>query len=561
MLKKLSDILSSLPHVRLWYLIIYVLSAACLIDIPSAPVFEMSKFGQIIFVASVAALKTSVLILLAAWGWRFRFCRIPLIVLLILYVAVAIINAGAFGFYGFGMSRKLIGLIAQTNPNEVSEFIPDMVTHLSHLFSSPKTWLAIIGTVLAGFLLCRMPRPVILVTIAVLSVTGLGMYTWLLANFNTAKTSILMSARIPKYFVDLRRWNREMQERIDHKQPLPHPETLRSSHAATNVIVIIGESANRPNLSLYGFALPTSPCMDAMSDSLIVFTDAIASSLLTSANLERIISFKADDRVYGDWYNYPSAIDLFNTAGYKTYWLSNQERAGVWSNAVGALASGADVISFVGMEFCDDTLLSERTYDEILLPRLEKALGDDARHRMIFLHIMGSHVIYNRRFPPERARFSAGDISRALDRPWLDNDGAQLLADYSNSLVYTDSIWHETAKLVAATDRPSVLIYLSNHGEKVCEGNNIRGRDSHSVEIPFVVFANKAYRQSNPEMMEMLMSARNRPFSSAALVHILMTITGSEYELYNAADDPLSPSFVARTRMVDEAPWPHDHKY
>ena len=61
--------------------------------------------------------------------------------------------------------------------------------------------------------------------------------------------------------------------------------------------------------------------------------------------------------------------------------------------------------------------------------------------------------------------------------------------------------------------------------------------------------------------MEQLAAAKDRPFSSAALVHMLMTLTGTDYELYNGADDPLSDSFVARTRMVDEAPWIHDYKY
>ena len=64
---------------------------------------------------------------------------------------------------------------------------------------------------------------------------------------------------------------------------------------------------------------------------------------------------------------------------------------------------------------------------------------------MVFVHLLGSHVIYENRFPPERALFDSEDILSTLDRPWLNNDGAQLLADYSNSLVFTDSIWHEIA--------------------------------------------------------------------------------------------------------------------
>ncbi|MDE6702850.1 MAG: hypothetical protein K2K00_04140, partial [Muribaculaceae bacterium] len=265
MLKKLTDILTSFPHVRLWYLILFILSVACLIDVPGAPVFGMSKFTQIVFTVSVSAFKASLLIIFAAWLWRYRKARILLIILLVLYIIVAITNVGAFAFYGFGMSRKLISLIAQTNPSEASEFIPDIISHLGLLLSSFWTWIAVIIAILTGVLFCKLPRIVVILITGALNLTGLGMYTWLFFSFDTAKTSIAMSLRIPKYFMDQRRWNLEMQQRIDNKKPLPHPESVKSEHAAANVVVIIGESSNRPNLSLYGFPLQTSPYMDSMA--------------------------------------------------------------------------------------------------------------------------------------------------------------------------------------------------------------------------------------------------------------------------------------------------------
>ena len=561
MLNRIYTLLKSIPHVGVWYMIIYLISVASIVDIPGAPVFAMSKLTQAIFIISIAALKTSVLILIAAWLWRYRTGRIISIILLILYASAATVNIVSYGFYGFGMSRKLIALVAQTNAREATEFIPDMFSHLVSLFTSLRLWIFAIAAIAVYWILSKLPRTAVIAGASVLSIAGLCMYSWIFFSYSTGKTSIFMSLRIPKYFHDQHRWDAEMQKRIDNKMSLPNPETVRSEKSAANVVVIIGESSNRSNLSIYGFPLETTPYMDSMSDSLVVFTDAIASSLLTSSNLERILSFKADDRVYGDWYNYPSVIDLFNVAGYNTYWLSNQERAGVWSNATGALASGADVMRFVGMEYCDDTLLSDRTYDDALIPVFDKALTDSAEHRMVFVHLLGSHVIYENRFPPERALFDSEDILSTLDRPWLNNDGAQLLADYSNSLVFTDSIWHEIAMEVARNPEPSILIYLSDHGEKVCVGDNGRARDSRSAEIPFVLYANKAYREANREIMKRLEAAKDRPFTSAATVYMLMTLTGTDYGMYNGADDPLSDEFKARTRFVDEEPWPHDHEY
>lgn len=561
MLKKITALLKRLPHNRIWFIILVILSCASIADVPGSPTFGMPSALQVLFILSVGCLKGAILIIVAAWMWRHKWLRVPAIAFFIIYALAAIINAGALAFYGFGFSRKLITVLAQTNRAEASEFLPDIYSHILITISSVKTWLWIAVAAVAAWLFCKISRKAAAVLTAGLSVVGVVMYGWLAINFNVGRTSVMMSLRIPKYFIEQRRTNLEMQKLIERKKPLPHPESVRSSKTATNVVVIIGESANRPNLSLYGFPLETSPYMDALADSLFVFTDALASSQITSSNIERILTFKPDDRVYGDWYNYPTLIDLFNAAGYRTYWLSNQERVGAWSNGAGVISATADVVSFIGLEYCEDALLVDKTLDDALLPPFYSAIADSADARMIFLHLLGSHNIYNKRYPPERAHFTADDVFQSIDRPWLNRDGVQLLADYSNSLVFTDSIWHETVVRVAESPDPSVVIYLSDHGEKVCEGNNIRGRDNRSVEIPFVIYANGAYRENNPAIIEKLSSAVQRPFSSAALVHMLMTLTDTQYNLYNGADDPLSDSFVARRRFVDEEPWPYDHNY
>ena len=561
MLKKFTALFECLPHNRIWYIVLLLLSCASIADIPGSPIFEMSPPLQTLFILSVGSLKASILLVLGAWMWKHRFLRVPAIILLILYSVTAIINVGAWAFYGLGFSRKLITVLSQTNALEVSEFLPDITSHISILFFSIKTWLWIISILIAIWIFCKLPRKTVIIFTAVISITGLVMYGKLAINYDTGRTAVMMCMRIPKYFIEQRLTNIEMQKLIGRKTQLPHPETVQSAKNAANIVVMIGESANRPNLSLYGFPLKTSPYMDALADSLFVFTDVIASSQITSSNIEHILTFKPDDQVYGDWYNYPTLIDLFNAAGYRTYWLSNQERAGAWSNGAGVIAAAADVVSFIGPEYCDDILLKDKTLDDALLPHFYSAFADKNGNRMLFMHLMGSHTLYNKRFPPERAHFTSDDILKSVDRPWLTSDGARLLADYSNSLVFTDSVWYETVRRVAASPEPSVMIYLSDHGEKVCEGNNIRGRDNRSVEIPFVIYANKAYRENNPEIIAKLSTATARPFSSAALVHILMTLTGTEYELYNGADDPLSDTFVARTRFVDEEPWPFDRSY
>lgn len=546
-----------LPHARGWWLALALLSAAAVADVPGAPYFEFSPFVQLLFILLVPAFKATLLLWIGGWLWRIRWLRWFAVVALATYAFLALANVGCWAFYGFGISRKLMGLLAQTNPREASEFLPDILSHIGKIFASPRTYAALAAFALAAWLFTHAPRTLLRILVASLSVAGAVLYVWFAASFTAGRSSLFVSLRTFKYIVDQHRSDRELQNLIDRKIPFPDAEKVRSSHAAEDVIVIIGESANRPNLSLYGFPLDDTPRMNAWRDSLFVFSDALASSQITISNLERILTFKPDDTEEGNWWKYPTLTDLFNNAGYRTYWLSNQERSGEWGNSAGVLASTASVSKYIGMDYTDDSMLYNTTYDEGLLPELSKALADSASCRLVMLHLLGSHTLYVQRYPESRDRFSGADVMRALhrQRPWLNADGARLLAEYSNSILYTDSIWSVAARMAADSPRPSLVIYFSDHGEKVCEGDNARGRTARHVQVPFVVYANAAYRRANPQIMEKLGRARNRAFSTAALVHILMTLTDTSYPLYDPVADPLSDSWRPRTRYVDEQPY------
>lgn len=66
------------------------------------------------------------------------------------------------------------------------------------------------------------------------------------------------------------------------------------------------------------------------------------------------------------WYEFPLLIDLFKNAGYKVWWLSNQERTGMWSNSTAAMVSKSDNVIFKHessedhqLNMPDETLLSD----------------------------------------------------------------------------------------------------------------------------------------------------------------------------------------------------------
>lgn len=362
--------------------------------------------------------------------------------------------------------------------------------------------------------------------------------------------------RLVYYTIESIRTQKEYQRYVDRLVPFPEPEKVTSSHLADNVVVVIGESASRKHHSLYGYRLNTTPQLAAIRDSLFVFTNAIGSSACTASNMERILTFKEDDLVDNDWFRYPGLVDLFNHAGYKTWFLSNQEKMGISNNASGALASSANVVKYIGnIEYTEAITFK---FDEHLLPLLRNALADSLSSRkFIILHLQGSHTAYSQRFPAGFGKITADDVARTYPRPWLNARKAQIIADYDNSIAYTDSLLRQIIDM-AAGGKPTVFVYFSDHGEHVYDERDMIGRDHKYVEVPLIVYANESYRRNNPEIVKLLQGALNRPISTANIIYPLMTLTGTGYPLYNAANDFLSTGFKPRKRNVDERVWAYD---
>jgi len=536
---------------RLW-LLLWGLCMLSLVDIPGSPVFMMGRAAQWAYVALAGAFKASVMYVPLALMMRRRAGRVVALTLICLFALLAVANALCWRFYEFGITRKLFVILSQTTPRETSEFLPGLVSNVISLAAAPSTYTVMAAAVAVVWLMLRLRRRIAWIAVAVLTVSGMASFAVFCTGYLSGRTAHSLVLRTAKYLYETIEVQRAYVELSAEYTELPYRETVRPGPTTATVVVVIGESASRKHLLLYGYGLPTSPLLDSMADSLYVFTDAIGSSSCTAGNMERILTFKKDDDTYGDALSYPGVIDLFKAAGYRTWWLSNQERVGAWSNVSGILSQRADVVRYVGADNSEDALAVR--YDGALLPEYAEALADTAATRLIFLHLMGSHSDYAMRYPEEWARFSADD-EYGPDCPWLDQRSADRRAAYDNSILYTDYILSRVMAAVAALPGPGVAVYFSDHGENVYDEGKFCGRGRRYVEVPFVVYANAAYRRAFPDVTARLAGAVDRPFSTANVVYMLMSLTGVGYALYDPADDVLSPQYVRRPRMVDEAVW------
>jgi len=538
---------------RVW-LVLIVASVFSVVDILGYYMEHDSGFLVEAGVFCFAVLKGSAITVLLGLARRIRGIYVMAWLLVSVFMFLSLVNVVSYSLYGFGISRKLVTIIYETNCGEVRQFVPGMMGSLSSMLLSWKTLFALLFLIIVWFGLPVIPKRWLILVAGVAGLAGLGYFGWFAATSRWGKTNHVMMARSAVAVRSVVKSTFMIRELSSKRKPLPYCETAKSRHLARNVVLVIGESASRDHLSLYGYSLKTSPMMDNLGDSLFVFNDALASSTATAGNLPRILSFMNCEPGQGEWYEYPTLMNLFKAFGYDTMWLSNQERTGDWSNLSGILSSDADVVKYLGSVDSEDHLTDR--YDDVLLPEFRKGLAYGDSLRFICLHLMGSHVAYNERYPGNRKRFVSKDVlEKTPKREWLDSGNAGTIAEYDNSIVYTDSILGVVVKELSGMREPSLMVYLSDHGENVYDDRDFRGRDPKFVRVPFFIYVNMAYREMNPDIVEKLEKAVNVSFSTSDLIHALITLTGSGYRLYDPSRDIVSPHYKPRTRYVDEEPF------
>lgn len=318
-------------------------------------------------------------------------------------------------------------------------------------------------------------------------------------------------------------------------------QILANGRDIPNVVFILGESTSRGHMSLYGYPLKTTPKLDklAQNGELYVFRDVISPHAYTIGSLREVFTFhnyEAEQK----WYEYNNLFDIVSKAGYKTYWLSNQETSGQWANVALAYANRCDYKKFTGIRQS-----YEQSYraDGELLPLLYEAMNNDNPKNFYLLHLMGCHGEYENRYTPDFAKFTADD---EINGKFNTKEAKTQRANYDNAILYNDTI--VTQIIEAFKEKNAIIIYMPDHGEEVYDVKNFKGHSDDNptktmLEIPFVIYTTEKFKQEYPDVDKQLSSAVDRKYMTDDLIHTILDITGIKTPEYQETRSLISPYY------------------
>ena len=302
-----------------------------------------------------------------------------------------------------------------------------------------------------------------------------------------------------------------------------------AARAPGTVIFVIGESASRDYMHIYtpGFPYDDTPWMEQMTadPGFILYQNTYSSWTQTVPVLERALTEKSQ---YNDKEFFASAslLDVAKKIGYRTYWFSNQGRYGQFDSAITMVAKTADEA-----EWTDDSYTFTTKYDESLLPYLTRI--DPHANNFIVLHLMGSHIYYNNRYPEEWAKFASAEGDSTMTSA----------PSYANSVLYTDHILKEIFDYAQKNLNLRAMVYFSDHGENLKISHNPDVFKFDMVKIPFFIYLSPEYRAAFPRRSEILAARRDAYFTNDMMYDTVCGLLGAPSNRYDPRQDFSSPAY------------------
>lgn len=254
---------------------------------------------------------------------------------------------------------------------------------------------------------------------------------------------------------------------------------VEKSNSAQTFVIVIGESTSAKHMSLYGYHRPTNPKLSELSDELVVFEDVITPAAHTIPALNALLTFESNDGL-------ASIIQLANEAGFKTFWISAQKPIGMYDTLVTAIAKASDVSEF------PNALINGKTFDSILFEPYEKALADKHDKKLIVLHLNGTHLKYEDKYPPEF------NIFKNQPKTKFESEQSKTqINTYDNAVLYNDFVVSKFIKrLKSKKQKNSKLIYLSDHGDEVFQEIDFVGHNGYystdaMLHVPFILWSSE----------------------------------------------------------------------
>lgn len=294
--------------------------------------------------------------------------------------------------------------------------------------------------------------------------------------------------------------------------------------------MIIGESLSKYHCSLYGYDKETNPVLTEKRDScgLLVYKNVESPETSTLVSIREVVStFDHTRHPEDNWFTHVTLQEVLRLSDYKSFWISNQSKKGFRDNYVGRYSDLCDENYFVGNKFMGMARLNT---DDQLLDLIKPVMEDSAGHKFYFVHMMGNHTTFSKRYTPDFSVFKAADYAN------LPEHQRQIISEYDNSVLFNDYVVGAIMDLYK--DKEAIVFYFPDHALDLYQTTptyfgHARGDEKsrfYGKSIPFVIYMTEKYKERFPENARKLQQCTEKEFLTTNMIYTVMDIIGTEFK-------------------------------
>lgn len=311
-------------------------------------------------------------------------------------------------------------------------------------------------------------------------------------------------------------------------------------------VLAIGESSRRSNWQIMGYHRATNPEL-SVRQRVVPITNMVTPWTATIASVVAMITRRPIESSDFDWPE-PSFMTALNETGYTTWWVSNHYPLGRYNSPISAYAYQATHVLWVNKS---PDWATHNAYDDVMLPALQRAIQESEGDVFVVLHLMGSHMDYDYRYPAEFTHFRPTQSDKK-DASLPTHE--KILNSYDNSIVYSDYILSRLIDMLEAEDAITSLMFVSDHGEVLptatChnQGHGLGSRQT--FEVPAFFWYSTAFGAQYPEKVSAMKKNSTQPTLTASVFQSMLDVTGVVIPDQDASWSLFSPDWRFRTRNV-----------
>lgn len=301
------------------------------------------------------------------------------------------------------------------------------------------------------------------------------------------------------------------------------------------IVLVIGESMNREDMSLYGYSRKTTPRLEEIDKNERNFLKAkiaYSTRFSTVAAFNTMLEFDPAPLP-----EHGHVLAFFKKAGFHIVWISNQEDT--------AIHAEYQTFSDESVSLNRKGGRSSASMDEKVLPELASALEKAHGKTLIIVHLIGLHPHFSLRYPHDlKPNWDENDEVKQMLKDNGQSLRNQLLkSQYDLAMLYQDRILAKTFEITKehSAGQPVSWVYLSDHGAETGRRDDLMGHSSTTLggyTIPFLFWTNR------PDVKLIAEDLEKRPFRGDWLSYMLLDIAGIQCKFPYAEKSWLNENYL-----------------